>query len=157
MIGGYSASDSLGEGWLIGIEAGVPIQPRLLRAQEDVGINWGGDGESTGRLVLGFSPVLPQAQGASIQPPPSPAAVEQLANYLRDSVQIPLVFAPMPIQDAVDLAEWLVHSAVMFSRFTPGPPSVGGPIEVAAITKHEGFKWIRRKHYYDEEFNPEML
>jgi hypothetical protein len=61
----------------------------------------------------------------------------------------------MPIQDAIELAEFLVHTAIMFSRFTPGPQAVGGPIEIAAITKHEGFKWIRRKHYFHSEFNPE--
>ncbi len=156
MIGGYSAGDSLGEGWLTGIEKGVRIEPKLLRAKGDVGISWGGDGESTARLVLGFSPLLPQVLGAAIQPPPAQTDLEQLVNHLRNNLQAPLVFAPMPIQDAVDLAEWLVHSAVMFSHFKPGPPSVGGPIEIAAITKHEGFKWIRRKHYYGKEFNPEI-
>ena len=32
---------------------------------------------------------------------------------------------------------------------------LGGPIEIATITKHEGFKWITRKHYYSPEFNRE--
>ena len=31
---------------------------------------------------------------------------------------------------------------------------VGGPIEIAGITKHEGFKWVRRKHYFDTAMNP---
>ncbi|CAN5397067.1 hypothetical protein BH11ARM2_BH11ARM2_10810 [soil metagenome] len=42
----------------------------------------------------------------------------------------------------------------MYYRFRPGDNTVGGPIEVAAITKHEGFKWIRRKLYYEREMNP---
>jgi hypothetical protein len=29
-----------------------------------------------------------------------------------------------------------------------------GPIEIAAITKHEGFKWIERRHFYPPELNP---
>lgn len=57
-------------------------------------------------------------------------------------------------QDAIDLAEFLVHLTIMFSRFSPGAPSVGGPIEIAAVTKHEGFKWIKRKHYYEQRLNP---
>jgi hypothetical protein len=32
--------------------------------------------------------------------------------------------------------------------------TVGGPIEIAAITKHEGFKWIERRHFYPPELNP---
>ena len=31
---------------------------------------------------------------------------------------------------------------------------IRGPIEVAAVTKHEGFKWVKRKHYYDVTLNP---
>ena len=26
--------------------------------------------------------------------------------------------------------------------------TVGGPVEVAVITKHEGFKWVQRKHFF---------
>jgi len=61
----------------------------------------------------------------------------------------------MPIQDAIDLAGFLVHAAIAFSRFLPGMQIVGGPIEIAAITKHKGFKWISRKHYYDYALNQE--
>jgi hypothetical protein len=155
MLGGYSGGESLGEGWLLTIENGESKGPRLVRPKGEVGINWGGEGESIARLVLGFSPALPQVLASVIKPSPSPADLEQLTSLLRNRLQAPLVFAPMPIQDAIELAEWLVHTASMFSRFYPGPSVVGGPTEIAAITKHEGFKWIRRKHYYDEKFNPE--
>jgi hypothetical protein len=157
MLGGYSSGQRLGEGWLLAIENGVSKGPQRLREKGEVGINWGGEGESIARLVLGFSPALPQVLASVIKPPPSPDDLGQLKNLLRDNLQAPLVFAPMPIQDAIDLAEWLVHTASMFSRFTPGAPSVGGPTESAAITKHEGFKWIRRKHYYDCKFNPGVV
>lgn len=60
----------------------------------------------------------------------------------------------MPIQDAIDLAEFLANVAVGYVRFSPGANTVGGPIELAAITKHEGFKWVRRKYYYDRALNP---
>lgn len=72
-------------------------------------------------------------------------------------LQAPIVFAPMPIQDAIDLGRFLVHAASMYSRFLPGPQVVGGPIEIAAITKHEQFKWISRKHYYDQSLNREPI
>jgi len=61
----------------------------------------------------------------------------------------------MPIQDAIDLSIFLVESTIRFSKFAPGAPTVGGPIEVATITKHERFKWIQRKHYYKQELNQE--
>jgi len=93
-----------------------------------------------------------------MQPPQSPGVIaNQLGPVLAAQLQAPLVFAPMPIQDVIDLARFFVHSAIMYSRFLPGPNIVGGPIEIAAITKHENFKWISRKHYYDQPLNREPI
>jgi len=155
LLGGYSSGKSLGEGWMIQIENGIPKGAVLLRKEDEVGISWGGEGEAIFRLILGFSPHLPKALGSVIAPSPSQLELDRLAAHLKKALHAPLVFAPMPIQDTIDLAEFLVHTAIMYSRFTPGAPSVGGPIEIAAITKHEGFKWICRKHYYSKEFNLE--
>jgi hypothetical protein len=93
-----------------------------------------------------------------MQPPQNPAVLaSQLGPVLAATLQANIVFAPMPIQDVIDLARFLVHASIMFTRFSLGPNIVGGPIEVAAITKHENFKWISRKHYYDQTFNKEPL
>src|ERR1035438_8646759 len=46
LLGGYSANESLSEGWTILIENGKPHPPTLLRAKADVGISWGGESES---------------------------------------------------------------------------------------------------------------
>lgn len=64
-----------------------------------------------------------------------------------------LIFDPMPIKDVIDIADWLVQSSIMFSRYTPGAATIGGPVEIAAITKHEGFKWVKRKHYFEVGLN----
>jgi hypothetical protein len=49
----------------------------------------------------------------------------------------------MPIQDAIDLARFLVETTIGFIRSTVFlPKSVGGVVEIAAITKHEGFRWV---------------
>ena len=60
----------------------------------------------------------------------------------------------VPIQDAIDLVEYLVEVTIGFVRFTPGAPTVAPPIDIAAITRHEKFKWIRRKHFYSPDLNP---
>jgi hypothetical protein len=65
-----------------------------------------------------------------------------------------MVSPAMPLQDAIDLADYLVDLSIKYSRFMPGSPTVGGPVECAAISKHEGFRWIKRKHYYDQRLNP---
>jgi hypothetical protein len=153
ILGGYSAkNNSLGEVWSIGIQNGVSSPPDNLRKDGPVGISWGGEVESIVRLLMGFSPRLQQI----LQKVAPGQDVNKLMTIIGGALQAPLVFAPMPIQDTIDLAEWLVQTAIMYSRFSPGAPVVGSPIESAAITKHEGFKWIHRKHYYQSEFNPEI-
>ena len=67
----------------------------------------------------------------------------------------PLTLPAMPIQDAIDVAKFLVETTSKFARYGMRPETIGGPIELAAITKHEGFKWVGRKHYYSAEFNRE--
>jgi hypothetical protein len=154
MIGGYSKGSSLSEAWQLIFNNGVTNGPTMIRPQGDVGINWGGEQEAINRIVLGFSPLLGPTLASLIQPTPTPEQIGTVTQELMKKLQAPLAFAPMPIQDAIDLAEWLVHTAEMFSRFIPGATSVGGPIESAAITKHEGFKWVKRKHYFGTDLNP---
>jgi hypothetical protein len=154
LIGGYSSGQSLAEGWNVTIRGGKADKPSRLRAEGEVGINWGGEAEAVARLVLGFSPRLPLLLGTVIKTN-QPEVISQIESTLRQKLQAPIVFPPMPIQDAIDLAEFLVHVNIVFSRFTPGAPTVGGPIEIAVMTKHEGFKWIKRKHYYDVQLNRE--
>src|SRR6266851_6150459 len=164
LLGGYSAGESLGETWMLEINAGKPNKPKLARPSDQPGITWGGAGEVIQRIVLGFSPALFEVLASVAGPPQAgqPAATaDQLRNQLNplllSKLQAGLVFAPMPIQDTIELARFLVHAAIMFSRFLPGPQIVGGPIEIASITKHEGFKWISRKHYYDQSLNREPI
>lgn len=158
LLGGYSKPGGLGESWSVEIQKGVPQPPKKLRQDHEVGMSWGGATEVLQRIVVGFSPGLFPVLAAVTQPPQNPAVLaSQLAPVLAAQLQAPLVFAPMPIQDVIDLARFLVHSAIMYSRFLPGPNIVGGPIEIAAITKHENFKWISRKHYYDQPLNKEPI
>lgn len=164
LIGGYSAEASLGETWLLEITQGVPAKPRIARAPDQAGVTWGGAGEVLQRIVLGYGTPIFDILASVAGPPPAgqpPTSSQQLRGQLlplfESRLQAPLVFAPMPIQDAIDLGRFLVHAAEMFSRFLPGPQIVGGPIEIATITKHEGFKWISRKHYYDQSLNREPL
>jgi hypothetical protein len=77
---------------------------------------------------------------------------EDEAVKLLDAAQ-PVVHATMPIQDAIDLVHYLIDVTCGFVRFAPGTATVAEPIDSAAITKHEGYRWVRRKHYYKQELN----
>lgn len=151
LVAGYSSGQGLAEEWLIEIAEGNCADPKLERPQEAIGCLWYGQPEAIMRLFLGYGSALPDVlQQMGIPPDQLDPAMQQITAALA----VPLVIAPMPIQDTIDLAEFLVQLAIMYSRFIPGAPTVGGPVESAAITKHEGFKWITRKHYYKRHLNP---
>ena len=116
-------------------------------------MTWNGSPEAITRLLFGTS-TLTRTVLANV-------GLADQALLIMEAMQsqqvAPLIQAAMPIEDAADLAEYLVDTTVRFVRFMPGADTVGGPIEVAAITKHEGCKWLRRKHYYSRDLNPEEL
>jgi hypothetical protein len=54
--------------------------------------------------------------------------------------------AMMPIQEVVELAEALISITAAERKASLSLQTVGGPIDVAYITKHGGFKWIKNKN-----------
>ena len=62
--------------------------------------------------------------------------------------------ALMPKQELIELAEALVSITAVERKATSDEGTVGGPIDVAFITKHEGFVWIKRKHFFEASLNP---
>jgi len=154
LVAGYSSGVGMAEEWRLDIDAqGTCTGPTEVRPLDQCGATWNGEPEAISRLILGYSPALPTVLEKQLSVPAAqiPQAMQILAQHLRAQV----IADSMPIQDAIDLAYFLVDVTEKFSRYTPGAATVGGPIEVAAITKHEGFKWVERKYYYSRDLNPE--
>lgn len=59
----------------------------------------------------------------------------------------------LPKDELATMAETLVSLTAFKRRMTTTPETVGGPIDVAVISKGDGLVWIRRKHYFPEELN----
>jgi len=51
----------------------------------------------------------------------------------------------MTLNDAVDFARFLIRTTADYQRFAKVVPIVGGPIDIAVITKWAGFRWVQRK------------
>lgn len=58
-----------------------------------------------------------------------------------DNVSLELMTLP----DAVDFARFLIRTQADYQRFAKMVPVVGGPIDIAVITKWAGFRWVQRK------------
>ncbi|KYZ76653.1 hypothetical protein AXX12_09540 [Anaerosporomusa subterranea] len=149
-IAGYSTGQSLPEVWRIYIAQGQCNGPINAQGQGITGICWDGEPEPVIRLMKGFGTQLPTILANAGIPP---AKIQDIMNQCGIELDAGFITAPMPIQDAAELAAFLVETASKWAKYRPGADSIGGHTDIAAITKHEGFKWIQRKQYYDKKFN----
>lgn len=67
------------------------------------------------------------------------------------------VVSMLPKDELAAMAESLVNLTSFKRRVTKERETVGGPIDVAVISKGDGFIWIKRKHYFKAELNPQFL
>ncbi|RYG38223.1 hypothetical protein EON81_04195 [bacterium] len=77
-------------------------------------------------------------------------------TYSDDNHVNPLLNAieMMPKPDLANLAESLIDISSMKRKSADRMETVGGPTDVALITKGDGLVWTRRKHYFDLDLNP---
>jgi hypothetical protein len=67
------------------------------------------------------------------------------------------IVASLPKDELAAIAESLVNITKFKRRVSRQQETVGGPIDVAVITKGDGFVWIRRKHYFEPGLNPRIM
>ena len=67
------------------------------------------------------------------------------------------IVTTLPKDELAAMAEALVNLTKFRRRVTNVPETVGGPIDVALITKGDGFVWIKRKHYFSSQLNPRKM
>ncbi len=79
---------------------------------------------------------------------------EELNRY-RTSNLAPIinVVVALPKSELAALAESLVNITSLKRRVSMGAETVGGPVDVAVISKHDGFVWIKKKQYYPIALN----
>ncbi len=63
----------------------------------------------------------------------------------------------LPKDELAAMAEALVSLTSFKRKFSLDAETVGGPIDVAVLSKGDGFVWIKRKHYFKAELNPHFL
>jgi len=150
IVAGYSSGEDLAEEWELQIINGECKGPNMIRKKEIGGISWRGQVEAIKRLYFGFSPGLNNILTTVNL---DTEKVKEIIKRCEQELSVSFVVEAMPIQDAINLAKFLVYTTIQYSKFSPGTPTVGGLIEVATITKHEHYKWVQRKHYYNMNLN----
>lgn len=85
--------------------------------------------------------------------------VQAFADESRERFSGPVVdmVSVLPKEELAHLAESLVALTSLRRRVSREVETVGGPIDVALISKGDGFVWIKRKHYFRAELNPQFV
>lgn len=81
--------------------------------------------------------------------------IQKMNIYCHKNYVDPVVnsVANLPKMELADMAEALVSLTSFKRRVSADAETVGGPIDVALISKGDGFIWIKRKHYFKPELN----
>ena len=143
MVAGYDASKPYGEAWHFTIP-GAP-DPRL---RPHFHITWGGDTYITSRLINGLdsrmSRTLQERFGLSDE------ERDELEQDLQRQFQLSLSIENLALQECVDLAIFIIRTTITAQALAVMERGVGGIIEVATITRMDGFRWVQRKEIHGE-------
>lgn len=85
-------------------------------------------------------------------------AVKEFADYLDKRKKsnyepITTVVGSLPKEGLAEMAEALVSLTSLKRRVSLADETVGGPIDVAVISKGDGLIWIKRKQYFSPKLN----
>lgn len=67
------------------------------------------------------------------------------------------IVAILPKDELALMAETLVNLTSFKRKISEDAETVGGPIDVAIISKGDGFIWVKRKHYFEQELNSQFI
>ena len=84
---------------------------------------------------------------------------KEMAKYQQDAHVNPILMTVniLPKDELGAMAEALVNLTSLKRRVTTDEESVGGPTDVALISKGDGFIWLKRKHYFRPELNADFF
>lgn len=141
LVGGFDKGAPYGKVFMIQI----PNRPEPCEQNIDqFGVTWGGQLEFTNRLIKGFDPGLPSMIKSylDLNPKQEQELIQHLERKL--SAQIPYQF--LPLQDCVNLSIFLIRTTIEMQTWMIGIRGVGGAIDVATITRTDGFKSVQQKN-----------
>lgn len=146
LVGGYDEGAAYGRLFSLAVpSAPIPVEQQ---AGQDFGALWGGQKAHADRIVQGFDDTLIAQVKDHLKL--TEAQTSDLVGFLRQNNQLALPYQFLPLQDCVDLCVQLIRTTINMQRFTLDVRGVGGQIDVATVTRTEGFKAIQQKEIVGE-------
>ena len=89
------------------------------------------------------------------------SVVKHVAEVAGKDYMLPIIqsVATLPIEELALLAESMINITSLRRKVAldRNIGTVGGPIDVAIISKADGFIWLKRKHYFERKYNPQYF
>lgn len=89
------------------------------------------------------------------------SVVKHVAEVAGKDYMLPIIqsVATLPIEELALLAESMINITSLRRKVAldRNIGTVGGPIDVAIISKGDGFIWLKRKHYFERKYNPQYF
>jgi hypothetical protein len=140
LVGGFDEGDAYGRVF----EVSIPNSPAPVeKSAGDFGITFGGQHEIAGRLLGGYDPRLEAIVAENVHL--NAAQTADLREKVLPSLAMPIPYQFLPLQDSVDLAIFLIKTTATLQGWTTGTRGVGGAIDVATITRTDGFRAVQEK------------
>lgn len=139
VVGGYDKGEAYGSVFVFDVPQNP--DPRPMNP-DNFGITWGGQREYATRLVFGYDPALPELVRTTLNL--DDADMSKLTAAL-EQLRIPVPYSVLPLQDCIDFAIYLIRATMQAQAAAIGIRGVGGPIDVATITRSQGVQFIQRK------------
>ena len=154
-VAGYSPDSVLPEEW--SIEFPNAAKPVLVQDKNKFGVNWRAIDLPFMRLYKGFDiRILRMIYEKMENKGTSQEVLQSLLNtlieiYKEDALRLQVVFAAMPIQDAINFAVYVLQTTIDYTTFEFGTPSCGGDLQIAIISEDAGFRWVSEPGYRIKE------
>lgn len=143
LVGGFDEGAAYGRGFLFAI----PTNPNPMEQNAgpgQFGITWGGQHDAVFRLLYGYDAGVLEFLRTEFSL--SQDQLLALNNKMQPLFVAGIPYQFLPLQDSVDLAIFLIRNTIDFQKFrTNVVRGVGGPVEVAIVTRDGGFRFVSQR------------
>jgi hypothetical protein len=117
--------------------------------------------EKSDELIKNYVPATDQIVEKELQRKANALMIEKFSSKYSEFRQkevnkVLKVVNSLPKEEMAAMAEALVEITSLRRKMDSKLETVGGPVDVAIVSKSDGFVWIKRKYYFDKEINPDF-
>jgi hypothetical protein len=150
IVGGYDEGEAYGKLFY----CAVPTAPQPAEQhRDDFGIQWGGQSEISSRILNGYDDALL----ALVHSKNPNINIDDLKSEIGRVAGSSIPYQFLPLQDCIDLAMLMIRTTAQILDYQIGIRGVGGHIDVATITRKEGFQYVQRKEIRGERAPRNLL